>query len=138
MKGECLIFSSSQPNCYAKVIKIDGQNKIVIYSKQPIGIGEEITYDYKFPIEDEKIRFDFLSPSKVHILSTFLKVFVRRKGLQEISELSNFVITAQLLDNLYLKTLCKPTAVISALMYNCTCTITASPLRGGFTQSTWL
>ena len=49
---------SSQPNCYAKVIKIDGQNKIVIYSKQPIGIGEEITYDYKFPIEDEKIRFE--------------------------------------------------------------------------------
>jgi len=45
-----------EPNCYAKVIKIDGQNKIVIYSKQPIGIGEEITYDYKFPIEDEKIR----------------------------------------------------------------------------------
>ena len=44
-----------QPNCYAKVIKIDGQNKIVIYSKQPIGIGEEITYDYKFPIEDVKI-----------------------------------------------------------------------------------
>ena len=38
------------------MIKIDGQNKIVIYSKQPIGIGEEITYDYKFPIEDEKIR----------------------------------------------------------------------------------
>ena len=109
------------------MIKIDGQNKIVIYSKQPIGIGEEITYDYKFPIEDEKIRSHFLSPSKVHILSTFLKVFVWRKGLQEISELSNFVITAQLLDNLYLKTLCKPTAVISALMYNCTCTITASP-----------
>ena len=46
-----------QPNCYAKVIKIDGQNKIVIYSKRPICIGEEITYDYKFPIEDEKIRF---------------------------------------------------------------------------------
>ena len=45
-----------QPNCYAKVIKIDGQNKIVIYSKQAIAIGEEITYDYKFPIEDEKIR----------------------------------------------------------------------------------
>lgn len=45
-----------EPNCYAKVIKIDGQNKIVIYSKQAIAIGEEITYDYKFPIEDEKIR----------------------------------------------------------------------------------
>ena len=45
-----------QPNCYAKVIKIDQVSKIVIYSKQTIAIGEEITYDYKFPIEDEKIR----------------------------------------------------------------------------------
>ena len=44
-----------QPNCYAKIITIDGQKKIVIYSKQPIAYGEEITYDYKFPIEDEKI-----------------------------------------------------------------------------------
>jgi len=47
---------SCEPNCYAKVIKIDGESKIVIYSKQTIAIGEEITYDYKFPIEDEKIR----------------------------------------------------------------------------------
>ena len=38
------------------MIKIDGESKIVIYSKQPIAFGEEITYDYKFPIEDEKIR----------------------------------------------------------------------------------
>ena len=48
-------FSSLQPNCYAKVISIEGEKKIVIYSKQPIGINEEITYDYKFPLEDEKI-----------------------------------------------------------------------------------
>ncbi|XP_054280902.1 histone-lysine N-methyltransferase SETD1B-A-like [Macrosteles quadrilineatus] len=46
---------SCNPNCYAKIITIDGQKKIVIYSKQPIGVNEEITYDYKFPIEDEKI-----------------------------------------------------------------------------------
>ncbi|KYO20533.1 histone-lysine N-methyltransferase SETD1A [Alligator mississippiensis] len=43
------------PNCYAKVITIEAQKKIVIYSKQPIGVNEEITYDYKFPIEDNKI-----------------------------------------------------------------------------------
>jgi hypothetical protein len=42
------------------VIKIDGESKIVIYSRQPIAIGEEITYDYKFPIEDEKIRSVYL------------------------------------------------------------------------------
>ncbi|XP_026576880.1 histone-lysine N-methyltransferase SETD1A [Pseudonaja textilis] len=43
------------PNCYAKVITIESQKKIVIYSKQPISINEEITYDYKFPIEENKI-----------------------------------------------------------------------------------
>ena len=57
ISSETLIF---QPNCYAKVIKIDGSSKIVIYSKQPIAMGEEITYDYKFPIEDEKIRFELI------------------------------------------------------------------------------
>nr|XP_020441413.1 histone-lysine N-methyltransferase SETD1B isoform X2 [Monopterus albus]XP_020441414.1 histone-lysine N-methyltransferase SETD1B isoform X2 [Monopterus albus]XP_020441415.1 histone-lysine N-methyltransferase SETD1B isoform X2 [Monopterus albus]XP_020441416.1 histone-lysine N-methyltransferase SETD1B isoform X2 [Monopterus albus] len=46
---------SCNPNCYAKVITVESQKKIVIYSRQPININEEITYDYKFPIEDEKI-----------------------------------------------------------------------------------
>lgn len=44
-----------QPNCYAKVITVESQKKIVIYSRQPINVNEEITYDYKFPIEDVKI-----------------------------------------------------------------------------------
>ena len=44
-----------QPNCYAKVINFSTGKKIVIYSKRDIALGEEITYDYKFPIEDEKI-----------------------------------------------------------------------------------
>ncbi|ENN77633.1 hypothetical protein D910_07611 [Dendroctonus ponderosae] len=46
---------SCNPNCYAKVITIESRKKIVIYSKQPIGVNEEITYDYKFPIEEDKI-----------------------------------------------------------------------------------
>ncbi|XP_050503124.1 histone-lysine N-methyltransferase SETD1 isoform X1 [Diabrotica virgifera virgifera] len=46
---------SCNPNCYAKIITIESQKKIVIYSKQSIGVNEEITYDYKFPIEDAKI-----------------------------------------------------------------------------------
>lgn len=44
-----------QPNCYAKVITVEAKKKIVIYSRQQIGVNEEITYNYKFPIEDEKI-----------------------------------------------------------------------------------
>ncbi|GFY66481.1 histone-lysine N-methyltransferase SETD1B-A [Trichonephila inaurata madagascariensis] len=46
---------SCNPNCYAKIITVEGLKKIVIYSKQPINVNEEITYDYKFPIEEEKI-----------------------------------------------------------------------------------
>ncbi|XP_037956634.1 histone-lysine N-methyltransferase SETD1 isoform X2 [Teleopsis dalmanni] len=46
---------SCNPNCYAKVITIESEKKIVIYSKQPIGVNEEITYDYKFPLEEDKI-----------------------------------------------------------------------------------
>ncbi|CAH2295841.1 histone-lysine N-methyltransferase SETD1B [Pelobates cultripes] len=46
---------SCNPNCYAKVITVEAQKKIVIYSKQYINVNEEITYDYKFPIEDVKI-----------------------------------------------------------------------------------
>lgn len=45
-----------QPNCYAKIITVEGEKRIVIYSKRYIGVGEEITYDYKFPVEDQKIR----------------------------------------------------------------------------------
>ena len=45
------------PNCNAKVINgADGEKKIVIYSKVPIMKNQEITYDYKFPYEEEKIR----------------------------------------------------------------------------------
>lgn len=44
-----------QPNCYAKIISVDAQKKIVIYSKRDIDVNEEITYDYKFPFEEDKI-----------------------------------------------------------------------------------
>jgi SET domain-containing protein len=37
------------------VIKVGHQNKVVIYALKEIHQGEEITYDYKFPYEDEKI-----------------------------------------------------------------------------------
>lgn len=44
------------PNCNAKVITVEGKKKIVIYAKRDIQPMEEITYDYKFPIEDDKIK----------------------------------------------------------------------------------
>ena len=45
----------SQPNCYTKIIDHEGTKKIIIYSKRDIAVREELAYDYKFPIEPDKI-----------------------------------------------------------------------------------
>lgn len=46
---------SCEPNCYTKVITVEGQKKIFIYAKRHIYAGEELTYNYKFPLEEKKI-----------------------------------------------------------------------------------
>ncbi|XP_064651585.1 uncharacterized protein LOC135502566 [Lineus longissimus] len=46
---------SCDPNCYSKVIQVEGKKHIVIFAMRAIQRGEELTYDYKFPIEDVKI-----------------------------------------------------------------------------------
>lgn len=43
---------SCEPNCYSRVITVDAQKHIVIFALRRIYCGEELTYDYKFPIED--------------------------------------------------------------------------------------
>lgn len=47
------------PSCTAKIIKVDGRKRIVIYALRDIDANEELTYDYKFEREtndDERIR----------------------------------------------------------------------------------
>uniref|UniRef100_A0A453JN44 [histone H3]-lysine(4) N-trimethyltransferase n=1 Tax=Aegilops tauschii subsp. strangulata TaxID=200361 RepID=A0A453JN44_AEGTS len=46
---------SCEPNCYTKIITVEGHKKIFIYSKRRIYAGEELTYNYKFPLEEKKI-----------------------------------------------------------------------------------
>jgi len=51
------INASCDPNCYTKIITLDGNKRIVIYAKRDIRTGEELCYDYKFPLEyDESKR----------------------------------------------------------------------------------
>ena len=45
------INASCGPNCYTKIITLDGNKRIVIYAKRNIREGEELCYDYKFPLE---------------------------------------------------------------------------------------
>jgi len=42
---------SCDPNCYTRIINVHNTPRVVIYSKRCIKAGEELTYDYKFPIE---------------------------------------------------------------------------------------
>ncbi|KAK9467633.1 hypothetical protein V1512DRAFT_261622 [Lipomyces arxii] len=46
------------PSCTAKIIKVEGQKRIVIYALKDVAANEELTYDYKFEREvnsDERI-----------------------------------------------------------------------------------
>lgn len=65
MKGNLARFinHSCDPNCYAKVISVSTEKRIVIYSKRDIYEGEELTYDYKFPIEPEHMKIKCLCGS---------------------------------------------------------------------------
>jgi len=49
-----------KPNAYAKVITVDTdlgvEKKIVVFANRKISAGEEITYDYKFPVEDGSLK----------------------------------------------------------------------------------
>lgn len=53
-----LINHSCDPNCTAKIITISGVKKIVIYAKQDIELGDEITYG----------TFFFLFISRIELL----------------------------------------------------------------------
>ena len=46
---------SCQPNCASKIAVIEGKKKILIFARRRVIVGEELTYDYKFPLEENKI-----------------------------------------------------------------------------------
>nr|CAD7438320.1 unnamed protein product [Timema bartmani] len=57
MRGNAARFinHSCEPNCYSRVVDILGMKHILIFALRRIHQGEELTYDYKFPFEDDKI-----------------------------------------------------------------------------------
>lgn len=50
------INASCDPNCYTKIITLDGSKRIVIYAKRDLKCGEELCYDYKFPLEYDEAK----------------------------------------------------------------------------------
>ncbi|XP_064470937.1 histone-lysine N-methyltransferase 2C-like isoform X3 [Ornithodoros turicata] len=51
---------SCSPNCVAEVVQIDRENKILITTNRRITRGEELTYDYKFDVEDDQHKIPCL------------------------------------------------------------------------------
>lgn len=47
---------SCEPSVIAKIITVNGTEKIVFYSKRSLKKGEELTYDYKFAFEEEDAK----------------------------------------------------------------------------------
>lgn len=43
-----IIFVWVQPNCYSRVISVNGDEHIIIFAKRDIKQWEELTYDYRF------------------------------------------------------------------------------------------
>jgi hypothetical protein len=59
LKGSAARFMnhSCDPNCYSKIITVDGEKKIVIMALRELKRSEEVTYNYKFAIEmDPKMK----------------------------------------------------------------------------------
>ncbi|XP_042338248.1 histone-lysine N-methyltransferase trr-like, partial [Plectropomus leopardus] len=45
---------SCSPNCITEVVSVEKENKIIISSCRRIQRGEELSYDYKFDLEDDQ------------------------------------------------------------------------------------
>lgn len=44
---------SCNPNCVTEIVDVDREYRIIIFAKRRINKGEELSYDYKFDIEDD-------------------------------------------------------------------------------------
>jgi SET domain-containing protein len=53
-QGNCARFinHSCEPNCHSKVSNLFGRKRILIFALKDIGVGEELTYNYKFAVEE--------------------------------------------------------------------------------------
>jgi SET domain-containing protein len=80
-----LINHSSDPNHTAKIILIEGQKKIAIYAKVDVQPDDEVTYDYDFPIEDERVCTNRFPSYHVLTASIRLRVFAVEPNIEDSS-----------------------------------------------------
>lgn len=62
------------PNCYSRVLEVERAEgvptkHIVIFAMRDLEEGEEVTYDYKFAVEREKIACHCGSPKCLGVMN---------------------------------------------------------------------
>jgi hypothetical protein len=50
-----LMNHSCDANCASRIVTVDGVDHPVIFAKRPLAAGEELTYDYRFHSDDERL-----------------------------------------------------------------------------------
>ena len=50
-----LINHSCEPNCHSRTITVNGRNHVVIFALRDIGVGVELSYDYRFTNDRETL-----------------------------------------------------------------------------------
>lgn len=50
-----LINHSCEPNCFSRVVTVNGEEHIIIFAKRDIEVGDELSYDYRFTSKGEQL-----------------------------------------------------------------------------------